>query len=688
MKDLIVTINANSRKPKLTKNFLGINGENLQGNIIIDFEDEFIDGICYLEVNDGNEKYFITMEKVETHYILPIKSSLLKTVGKLPCQIRISSAVNEDVSVFKSEVFEIPVLEAINAVETIPDQYPTFVYEITARVEDLEENKQDKITSSNKLSADFVDDTNTTNKLVTDYEKNTWNEKQDALVGSGTGQNIKIVNNIDIIGNGNIDTRELYQCTYGTTTYAEITSALGNEKIPYLTYSDRLYTYQFTRNDGAYFFGCYDVSNLKLYTVYVTTTSTWSLSNKTVENVNNKVTSFSSTPTDTNYPSEKLVYDQLELKQGTLSSTQLDAINSGINSTKVTQIGTNTSNISTINGKIPSGASSTNKLTTRDVVVGSVDLSINNSTYVVTLQCKDVDGNNLGSAKTIDLPLESVVVSGSYDSTNKKVILTLQDGSTIEFSVADLVSGLQTEITSSNKLASDLVDDAQSVNQFVTSSEKNAWSAKQDAIDNSHKLSADLVDDASTTNKFVTTSDKNTWNGKQDSLTTKLVGDGTINKVIGFDSNGQLVKETPSASAGVSSLGGATGAITLGTGLAINNNELRVVGSGTSCVDLLWTNPSPTSNFAGQTLSINLTGYSLFAVAYKIEKSWGSQAGVYMFSVGANSLIYWPNVGGGDVYTRRFNNENVTDIVVSDQVSMGSITDNGKIIPVQIYGII
>jgi hypothetical protein len=40
----------------------------------------------------------------------------------------------------------------------------------------------------------------------------------------------------------------------------------------------------------------------------------------------------------------------------------------------------------------------------------------------------------------IDLPLESVVVSGSYDSVNKKVVLTLENGNTVEFSVADLVA--------------------------------------------------------------------------------------------------------------------------------------------------------------------------------------------------------------------------------------------------------
>lgn len=37
---------------------------------------------------------------------------------------------------------------------------------------------------------------------------------------------------------------------------------------------------------------------------------------------------------------------------------------------------------------------------------------------------------------------------------------------------------MQTEITSNNKLASDLVDDTNSGNKFVTTSEKQTWNAK------------------------------------------------------------------------------------------------------------------------------------------------------------------------------------------------------------------
>lgn len=71
----------------------------------------------------------------------------------------------------------------------------------------------------------------------------------------------------------------------------------------------------------------------------------------------------------------------------------------------------------------------------------SIVLTMNSSTYVMTLQLKNSDGTIL-SEQTVDLPLETMVVNGSYDDQTKKIILTLNNGNTIEFSVADLVSGL------------------------------------------------------------------------------------------------------------------------------------------------------------------------------------------------------------------------------------------------------
>lgn len=112
----------------------------------------------------------------------------------------------------------------------------------------------------------------------------------------------------------------------------------------------------------------------------------------------------------------------------------------------------------------------------------SLELSINSQTYVLTATLKNTSDETLGTPQTIDLPLETMVVSGSYDDNTKKILLKLNNGQTLAFSVADLVSGLQSEITSQSKLASDLVDDANQTNKFVTSSEKTAWNGKQDAL--------------------------------------------------------------------------------------------------------------------------------------------------------------------------------------------------------------
>ena len=99
------------------------------------------------------------------------------------------------------------------------------------------------------------------------------------------------------------------------------------------------------------------------------------------------------------------------------------------------------------------------------------------------LKAKLYNGTTLLSTSTvIDLPLESVVVSGEYDATNKKVILTLEDGSTIEFSVADLISGLQSEINANNKLSSDFVDDTNNTHKFVTAEEKQQIQTNADNI--------------------------------------------------------------------------------------------------------------------------------------------------------------------------------------------------------------
>ena len=76
------------------------------------------------------------------------------------------------------------------------------------------------------------------------------------------------------------------------------------------------------------------------------------------------------------------VASAISTKQDTLSQTQLATVNSGIDSTKVGQIATNTSNISTIEGKIPAQASSSNQLADKNFVNSSI--STNTANFIGT----------------------------------------------------------------------------------------------------------------------------------------------------------------------------------------------------------------------------------------------------------------------------------------------------------------
>lgn len=109
-------------------------------------------------------------------------------------------------------------------------------------------------------------------------------------------------------------------------------------------------------------------------------------------------------------------------------------------------------------------------------------MSLDSSTYVLTIQLKDQNGDNIGTAGTVDLPLESLIVSGSYDTATKSLVILLDNGDTITIPVGDLVDGLQTEITDSNKLDADLIDDSTSTKKLVTALEKSAWNNKQNAL--------------------------------------------------------------------------------------------------------------------------------------------------------------------------------------------------------------
>ena len=152
-KDIIITANSKTSRVDLPTSRLGLNGENLQGNIIVNFSDEFVNGNAILEIQRDDEKYYLVMQKENESYYLPILSSLLSETTTIIMQIRITEGTdNELIPVWKSNKFYLKVEEAINAEIPIPEEYPEWIDIANSKLNqidnlDIDAEKIDNITT-------------------------------------------------------------------------------------------------------------------------------------------------------------------------------------------------------------------------------------------------------------------------------------------------------------------------------------------------------------------------------------------------------------------------------------------------------------------------------------------------------------------------------------------------------------
>ena len=138
-KDITVYVNSKTSMVDLHSSRLGISGENLQGNLIVKFDDEFVNGTAILEIQRNNEKYYLVMQKENESYYLPILSSLLSETTTIIMQIRITEGTdNESIPVWKSNKFYLKVEEAINAEIPIPEEYNEWIDIANAKLNELD----------------------------------------------------------------------------------------------------------------------------------------------------------------------------------------------------------------------------------------------------------------------------------------------------------------------------------------------------------------------------------------------------------------------------------------------------------------------------------------------------------------------------------------------------------------------
>ena len=137
MKDILITINRETRMVNLNKSTIGNDGESLQAKLVFSFEDEFVDGQARLEYTiDGNSHYAM-VKKVNETYELPVLPMLTK-VGQIDMQLVITSGTEEEPSVFKSKMFYLYCNKSINTlIEEVPE-YPAWIEVANAKLYELD----------------------------------------------------------------------------------------------------------------------------------------------------------------------------------------------------------------------------------------------------------------------------------------------------------------------------------------------------------------------------------------------------------------------------------------------------------------------------------------------------------------------------------------------------------------------
>ena len=236
------------------------------------------------------------------------------------------------------------------------------------------------------------------------------------------------------------------------------------------------------------------------------------------------------------------------------TTTQQDALNSGATSTNIAQIATNQADISTINGKIPSAASTSNQLADKAFVNSSVSNMAAN--YVTS----NAQGDNFAT--------KAALLAGPYYYKGQSYTLTNNDYALVE-----------SDETKENATTRYVYDGAQWAFQYIVNNTPFTQ-AQLDAINST--ITSNLVTSYSNhiadTGIHVTAEDKSNWNNKQSTITgaasTVTSSNLTANRVLVSNASGKITAHSSVISTELGYLDGVTSNIQVQLNNKANSSEI------------------------------------------------------------------------------------------------------------------
>lgn len=153
-----VALQISTRKCIPDNQFLGYEGENKVNKLVFKFEDGFFDGSGLLNIQRGEQKGYVAVNKVGETYELPVKNSLLSQKGDVVFQFSITSIAGE---VIKFDPFVMTVKDSIDTDAELPEEYPSWQQMIEtqlARMDNIsiEASKEGKVTTVSITDKDDI----------------------------------------------------------------------------------------------------------------------------------------------------------------------------------------------------------------------------------------------------------------------------------------------------------------------------------------------------------------------------------------------------------------------------------------------------------------------------------------------------------------------------------------------------
>lgn len=138
MKNLYVNVSRETRMVDLPKQFIAVDGENLQSKLVFTFIDEFVNGQARLEYEIKGNKNYMLLDKESETYTIPVKNVITKE-GQIDMQLVITEGTDEEeIPVFKSNKFYLFCNSSINAVNEAPDGYELWIEKANAKLNEID----------------------------------------------------------------------------------------------------------------------------------------------------------------------------------------------------------------------------------------------------------------------------------------------------------------------------------------------------------------------------------------------------------------------------------------------------------------------------------------------------------------------------------------------------------------------